>query len=60
MFKGLGSGIEVDVKGRASVELKMGDEGSAKGRLVQRQALARNPRFNMGILDIPCQPRPGP
>lgn len=33
VLKGLGSWIEVDVKGGAAVELQMGDEGGAKGGL---------------------------
>lgn len=33
MLKGLGGWIEVDVKGGATVELQMGDEGGAKGGL---------------------------
>lgn len=31
MFEGLGGGIEVDVEGRAAVELQVGNEGGTEG-----------------------------
>lgn len=51
MFEGLGGGIEVDIEGRAPVELQVGNEGGTEGGLREgsKGGLAASTQSRTGI-----------